>query len=79
MLLDLKRLFDLWTGVEIITFPNIDPLINHVRIFGSLFLVGDCPEQAPKWSGVSRCRSYLRALESCCRRASAHCPSSATT
>jgi len=36
---------------EVITVPNVDPLINHLRFFGSLALIGDCPEKAPRWPG----------------------------
>jgi len=37
--------------VEVVTIPNVDPLINHLRFLGGLALIGDCPESAPRWPG----------------------------
>ncbi len=37
--------------VEVVTIPNVDPLINHLRFLGGLALLGDCPESAPRWPG----------------------------
>jgi hypothetical protein len=37
--------------VEVVQIPNVAPLIDHLRFFSSLALIGDCPEKAPRWSG----------------------------
>jgi hypothetical protein len=35
----------------LVTIPNTDPLINHLRFFSGLAMLGDCPERAPRWPG----------------------------
>jgi hypothetical protein len=47
----LSTIFQPGGRVELITIPNKDPLINHLRFFSSLSLIGDCPERAPRWPG----------------------------
>jgi hypothetical protein len=47
----LRTVFNPGGRVEVFTVPNTDPLINHLRFFSSLAMLGDCPERAPRWPG----------------------------